>query len=60
MGRRKIFGIVLLVLFAMAIVGSIANGSLANIADENIYYMIGFFGGLGALLVFGLINVFRD
>ena len=49
--------IVLLVLFAMAVLGGIANGTFADLGNQNIGYYIGFFGGLGALLVLGILNL---
>ena len=57
MKRNKTLGIILLVLFAFAVLGGFANGTFANLGDQNIGYYIGFFGGMGALLVFGILNL---
>ena len=54
---NKALGIILLVVFALAILGSITNGTFANLGNQNIGYYIGFFGALGALLIFGILNL---
>ena len=59
MKKNKIIGIVLLVLFAMAVLGGIANGTFANLGNENIGFYIGFFGGMAALLIFGILNLVK-
>ena len=58
MKKNKTLGIVLLVLFGAAILGSIANGTFSDLGNKNIGYYIGFFGGMIASLVFGLLNLF--
>ena len=57
MKKNKTLGIILLVLFGMSIFGSIANGTFANLGNQNIGFYIGFFGAMGALLVFGILNL---
>lgn len=57
MKKNKTLGIILLVLFGMALLGGIANGSFSNLGNQNIGYCIGFFGGMAALLVFGILNL---
>jgi len=58
MKQNKKLGIILLVLFVMVLLGSAANGTFSNLGDQNIGYYLGFFGGAGALLVLGLLNLF--
>lgn len=58
MKQNKKVGIILLVLFAAAVLGGMANGSFENLADENIAFCIGYVGGLAALLVIGLLKLF--
>ena len=57
MKQNKTLGIILLVLFGMALLGSIVNGTFANLGNQNIGYYIGFFGGMGALLVIGILKL---
>ena len=57
MKKNKVLGIVLLVLFGLALLGSVANGTFDNFGGKNPGYYIGFFGGMGALLGFGLLNL---
>ncbi len=58
MKQNKKVGIILLVLFAMAVLGGAVNGTFANLGGQNIGYYIGLFGGMGALLVIGLLKLF--
>ncbi len=57
MKKNKTLGIILLVLFALSIVGGIANGTFANLGNENIGFYIGYFGAMAALLIFGIKNI---
>ena len=43
----------------MAVLGGIANGTFANLGNENIDFYIGFFGGMAALLIFGILNLVK-
>ena len=54
---NKTLGIILLVLFAFAVFGGFVNGTFANWGSQSIGYYIGFFCGMGALLVFGILNL---
>jgi hypothetical protein len=56
MKKNKTLGIVLLVLAGMGILGTVANGT--DLSGKNPGYYIGFFGGMGALIVIGLMNLF--
>ncbi len=58
MKKNKTLGIILLVLFAAAVLGGFANDSFSNLGNKNIGFYIGFFGGMGALLVVGLMKLF--
>lgn len=41
----------------MAVLGGLVNGNFVDFGGRNIFFDIGFFGGLGALLVFGILNL---
>lgn len=57
MKQNKTVGIVLLVLAALAILGSIGNGTLASLGDQNIGFLIGYFGAFAALVVIGILKL---
>ena len=49
---KRTWGIILLVLAAVAVVGSIANGTFES--EKNLGVYIGYFAGFGALIFFGI------
>ncbi len=55
--KNRTLGIILLVLFAMCLLGGIANGTFENLGTQNIGYYLGLFGGMGALLILGILNL---
>ena len=57
MKKNKTLGIILLVLFGLAILGGIGNGDFANFGGKHIGYYVGYFSVMGALLVFGILNL---
>jgi len=59
MRKYIIVGIVCLVAFALFLVGGFAKGSFENLGNQNFAHNAGFFAGAGALLVIGLVNVFK-
>lgn len=55
--KNKKLGIILLVIAGLALLGSLANGTLASMGEENIFTAIGFLGALVAVIVFGILNL---
>ena len=49
--KKKTWGIILIVLAAMGILGSLANGSLLSMGG---FTLVGFFAAFAALLYFGI------
>ena len=56
--KKKTQGIIFLVLLGLAAVACFANGTFANLGDQNVGYYVGLFGGMAALLYLGLSNLF--
>ena len=57
MKQNKTVGIILLVLAALTMFGSIANGTFATLGDQNIGFLVGFFGAFAALVIIGILKI---
>ena len=54
MKKNKTWGIVLLVLAGVALLGTFANGTFSDMGNQNPGFYVGFFSGFALLIFFGL------